>query len=126
MLSKNNLLEGKITRPSSHALIQGPCGDSMEFSLKITGHTIRKVRYQTSGCGASRACALETAKMAQGKSISEALLLSPGKVIKALRHVPNNHLHCAILSVSTLHKAIASYLLSGKKKIEFHKKGARR
>ena len=112
-----------MKKPSAHARIQGACGDSMEFSLEICGQKIRKVRCFTSGCGTSKACALETARMDQGKSLSGALLISPGKVIQKLKQVPENHLHCAILSVTTLHRAVALYLMQHKKNSPFVKKG---
>lgn len=118
MIKKESVFLGKMEKPNAQARIQGPCGDTMEFFLKITNNRIRQVRCFTSGCGASKACAIETAKMAQGKNLAKALFISPGKVIQRLKHVPENHLHCAILSVSTLHRAIALYLMSGKRKIK--------
>ena len=117
MIKKEVVFLGKMEKPTAQARIQGPCGDSMEFFLKIVRNTVRQVRCFTSGCGASKACAVETARMAQGKSLARALLISPGKVIQTLKNVPEDHLHCAILSVSTLHRAIALYLMGGKKKI---------
>ncbi|MBU9888364.1 MAG: iron-sulfur cluster assembly scaffold protein [Candidatus Omnitrophica bacterium] len=113
---------GKMKKPTAQACIQGPCGDTMEFFLKITRHTVRQVRCSTSGCGASKACAVETARMAQGKSLASVLLISPGKVIRALKNIPEGHLHCAILSVSTLHRAVADYLMRGKRKINIRGK----
>jgi nitrogen fixation NifU-like protein len=121
MIKKEGSFFGKMEKPTVHACIQGPCGDAMEFSLKITRNKIQQVRCFTSGCGASKACALETARMAQGKSLAGALLISPGKVIRTLKNVPEDHLHCAILSVSTLHRAIALYLMGGKKKINIRR-----
>ncbi|HEQ72633.1 MAG TPA: hypothetical protein ENN69_09105 [Spirochaetia bacterium] len=41
----------------------------------------------------------------------EALALSPAAIVDRLENLPAAHLHCAILAVSTLHKAIADYLL---------------
>ena len=121
---KRDPLYGKMEHPSSSAHIQGPCGDSMAFFLKISSNVIRKIRCLTTRCGASKACALETARMARGKSLAQALFISPGKVIQKLKHVPEDHLHCAILSVSTLHRAIALYLMNGKRKLHTRKKGA--
>jgi len=117
MIKKDAVFFEKMENPTAQARIQGPCGDSMEFFLKIVRNTVRQVRCFTSGCGASKACAVETARMAQGGSLARALLISPGKVIQTLKNVPEDHLHCAILSVSTLHRAIALYLMGSKKKI---------
>ena len=46
-----------------------------------------------------------------GKTVKEALLISAGEVITRLKGLPEDHLHCSILSVSTLYRAIADYLL---------------
>jgi nitrogen fixation NifU-like protein len=51
------------------------------------------------------------AKLADGKTIKEALLISAGEVTTRLKGLPQDHLHCSILSVSTLYRAIADYLL---------------
>lgn len=122
MIRKENPFFEKMEKPSSQARIEGPCGDMMEFSLKILKNKVLQVRCFTSGCGASRACALATAKMAQGKNLAEALMISPGRVIRTLKNIPENHLHCAILSVTTLHRAIALYLMSGKQKFRIRAK----
>lgn len=124
MMKEKSVFLKTMKQPSARARIQGPCGDVMEFSLKIKNNVIRRVSCSTSGCGASKSCILETAKMARGKSLAGALLISPGKVIQKLRHVPDSHLHCAILSVNTLHRAIADYLMRGKRKIGIRRKGA--
>ena len=51
------------------------------------------------------------AHLVYGKTISEALAISAGEVIKQLKGLPEDHLHCSILAVSTLYRAIADYLL---------------
>ena len=102
---------GRMNDPVSSAYLKGPCGDSMEFYLVIEKERITLIKYYTEGCSATQACAAMTAKLASGKTIREALLISPGEVIKKLKGLPEDHLHCSILSVSTLYRAIADYLL---------------
>jgi nitrogen fixation NifU-like protein len=51
------------------------------------------------------------ASLADGKTIEEAFSISAGQVIAGLKGLPKDHLHCAILSVSTLYRALADYLL---------------
>ncbi|MDD5618477.1 MAG: iron-sulfur cluster assembly scaffold protein, partial [Candidatus Omnitrophica bacterium] len=65
----------------------------------------------TDGCGATRVCAAMVARMAYDKTINEALAISAGEVIARLKGLPEDHLHCSILAVSTLYRAIADYLL---------------
>jgi nitrogen fixation NifU-like protein len=52
-----------------------------------------------------------TAKLVEGKTIKDALLVSAGDVIRNLKGLPEDHLHCSILAVSTLYRAIADHLL---------------
>jgi nitrogen fixation NifU-like protein len=102
---------GRMNDPVSSSYLKGPCGDAMEFYLVIDKDKITEIKYYTEGCHATRACAAMAAKLAEGKTIKKALLISAGEVIARLKGLPENHLHCSILSVSTLYRAIADYLL---------------
>jgi nitrogen fixation NifU-like protein len=83
----------------------------MEFYLEIKNGIINDIKYYTEGCEGTRACASMAASMAFNKTVKEALSISAGEVIKRLEGLSEEHIHCAILSVMTLYKAIADYLL---------------
>ncbi len=102
---------GRMKVFTASSYLEGPCGDSMEFYLVIEDKKITDVKYFTDGCGATRACAGMVAHLAYGKTVNEALTISAGEVIARLKGLPEDHLHCSILSVSTLYRAIADYLL---------------
>ncbi|MBU4304040.1 MAG: iron-sulfur cluster assembly scaffold protein [Candidatus Omnitrophica bacterium] len=102
---------GRMNDPTSSSYLKGPCGDSMEFYLVIENSKITDIKYYTEGCHATKACAAMAAHLAYGKSINDALSISAEEVIKNLKGLPKDHLHCSILSVSTLYRAIADYLL---------------
>jgi nitrogen fixation NifU-like protein len=102
---------GRMNDPTSSAYLKGPCGDSMEFYLFIQDGKIVDIRVYTEGCGYTRLCALMTANLAHGRKIDEALKISAGEIIARLKAIPEDHLHCSILAVSTLYRAIADYLL---------------
>lgn len=102
---------GRMNDPVSSSYLKGPCGDAMEFYLVIERGKIAEIKYYTDGCHATRACAAMVAKLAEGRFIKDALCISAGEVIAKLRGLPEDHLHCSILSVSTLYRAIADYLL---------------
>ncbi len=102
---------GQMNDPTAAAYLKGPCGDSMEFYLVIEDHKITEIKYFTEGCGATRAAAACVAQLAYGKTVSQALEISAGDVIAKLKGLPADHLHCSILAVSTLYRAIAEYLL---------------
>jgi len=102
---------GRMNAPTSAACLKGPCGEEMEFYLVVEQNKITQVKFYTEGCESTKACAAMTAHLAEGKTIDEALSISPGIVIEKLKYLPREHLHCSILSVSTLYRAIADYLL---------------
>ncbi len=102
---------GRMTDPTSSACIKGPCGEEMEFYLTIKDGIIEDAKFYTNGCIATKICGSMTARFALGKTIEEALSISPKKVIDSLKGLPKDHCHCSILAVSTLYRAIADYLL---------------
>ncbi|MFC1808360.1 iron-sulfur cluster assembly scaffold protein [Candidatus Omnitrophota bacterium] len=109
--AKNPKHFGRMNDPTSAAYIKGPCGDEIEFYIVIKDDLIKEVKFYTEGCIATIVCGSLTAQLVLGKSINEALGISPKEVVESLDGLPDNHCHCSILAVSTLYKAIADYLL---------------
>lgn len=101
----------RMNDPDGSAWISGICGDTMEFYLVIADSIITQAWYYTDGCSTSQICGSTAARCAEGKSIDEVLAISPAKVIELNPDLPEDGIHCSILAVSTLHKALASYLL---------------
>ena len=93
------------------AWIDGLCGDSMEMYLVISEEIVTDASFFTDGCSASQACGSTAARLAVGKPLKEVLGLSPADVLNAWADIPQGNVHCAILAISTLHKALADYLL---------------
>jgi nitrogen fixation NifU-like protein len=83
----------------------------MEFYIVVENNRIADIKFHTDGCVYTTACGAMVCDLAKGKSLQEALNLSAGQVILKLKVLPGSHIHCAILAVSTLYKAIADYLL---------------
>jgi nitrogen fixation NifU-like protein len=102
---------GRMNDASAAAYIKGLCGDEMEFYLVIENNRITDIKYYTQGCQSTKICGARLARLAKGKTIKEALSISAGKVLEDLKGLPEDHLHCSILAVSTLYRAIADYLL---------------
>jgi len=88
----------------------GPCGDTMQFFLKIDDNNkIEKVNFITDGCGASVAAGEQTTLMIKGKSLDDAKKLTAEEIDEALNGLPDDHKHCAELAVRTLRKTIEKY-----------------
>ncbi len=100
---------GRLNDPTSAAVIRGLCGDEMEFYLVIEDGVIKDVRYYTEGCETSRRCGRAAARRAKGKTLLDALAISPREIIDE-ECLPEDGRHCAILAVSTLYRAIADHL----------------
>ncbi|QEE14361.1 iron-sulfur cluster assembly scaffold protein [Promethearchaeum syntrophicum] len=91
---------------------RGSCGDSITYYLNIEDGIISEISYETDGCTTSSIAASQCAKMADKKSITEALELTDKQVLDALGKFPKDNYHCATLAVTTLHLAIKDYLKS--------------
>ncbi|MFH1387489.1 MAG: iron-sulfur cluster assembly scaffold protein [bacterium] len=102
---------GRMNGPTSSSYVKGLCGEEMEFYLAIENDKIIEVKYYTEGCDSTRACAAMAASLAVNQTVNKALAISAGQVIKGLAEIPKEHLHCSILAVNALYKAIADYLL---------------
>jgi nitrogen fixation NifU-like protein len=99
---------GAILDADGHALVTGPCGDTMEMFLRVDGTRIERATFLTDGCGPTVACGSMLTRMARGKRLEEAAAIEATEVIAALDGLPEEHEHCATLAVNTLHEAIAS------------------
>ncbi|GAH82451.1 unnamed protein product, partial [marine sediment metagenome] len=88
---------------------EGPCGDTMQFFLKIKDGMIEKANFITDGCGPSVAAGCQTTLLIKGKSIDVAENLTAEDIDNALRGLPEDHKHCAELAVRTLQRAIMKY-----------------
>jgi len=101
----------RLNDPDGAADVTGLCGDTMEMYLVIEGDRVTRATFHTDGCAASRACGSTAARLAQGRALKDVLRISPAEVIDACADIPQGNVHCAILAVGALHKALADYLL---------------
>ena len=100
---------GTIKNPDSHTRITGVCGDTIEMSLSIRDARIQNIQFTTDGCGFTVACANYVARTAKGKSIEEALIITPEDVDRYFEGLPDENKHCAKLAVMTLRALLEEY-----------------
>ena len=108
---EKDLFYGRMNDPTCSGSICGPCGDTMEIYLQICDDVIQDVKYCTDGCANTRSCGFAVARRAKSKSVTDALYINAGDIIRSGECQPQGGRHCAILAVSTLYRAIADYLL---------------
>ena len=86
------------------------CGDMMTFYIKVKDNRLEDVKFKTFGCGAAIAVSSMVSEMAKGKTLEEALKITPALVAAELEGLPKNKFHCSNLGAQALHKAIQDYL----------------
>ena len=91
------------------------CGDMMAFYIKVKDNRLEDVKFKTFGCGAAIAVSSMVSEMAMGKTLEEAMKITPRDVADELEGLPKNKFHCSNLGAQALHKAIEDYL--NKKKL---------
>ena len=86
------------------------CGDMMTFYIKVKDDRLEDVKFKTFGCGAAIAVSSITSEMARGKTLDEAMKITPEVVAEELEGLPKNKLHCSNLGAQALQKAIRDYM----------------
>ncbi|MFC2066007.1 Fe-S cluster assembly scaffold protein NifU [Chloroflexota bacterium] len=101
---------GEIENPDGVGEEGNPvCGDMMSFYIKVKENRLEDVKFKTFGCGAAIAVSSMVSEMAMGKTLEEALKITPELVAKELEGLPKNKFHCSNLGAQALHKAIKDY-----------------
>lgn len=98
-----------INGPDGNGKRTGVCGDTVEMFLIIQKNRICSVSFITDGCINTHACANTVAFLAEGKTVAEAWEITPEKVIDFLETLPEEHLHCAELSVGAFYLALVNF-----------------
>jgi len=106
---------GRLQNANAQASFKGPCGDTMEFHLRIASGRVKKISFMTDGCGASIATGSMLTRLVGGKSLKAAAALTENRLLEALGGLPKEHRHCAKLAVTTLRMALAGYTDTKKK-----------
>ena len=107
---------GPMIDADGSASVKGPCGDTMDLSLRVTDWRIDEARFMTDGCASTIACGSIITELVKGKTIVEALNVSAGTVLDALGGLPASSVHCSVLAAQALRESISNVLSSKKEK----------
>jgi nitrogen fixation NifU-like protein len=114
---KNPKNMGKIKNADGVGRAGNPlCGDIMEISLKTAKNKnkeeiIKDIKFETMGCAVAIANTSLLTTMVKGKTIKSALKIKNKDLIKKLgQPLPATKIHCSVLAVNALQKAIYDYL----------------
>ncbi|SRR6056297_3059527 len=107
---KNPHNQGKLENPDAYAQVGNPvCGDIMKMYLKIKDNVITDIKFETLGCVAAIANSSITTDMAKGKTLDEVKKLTKQDIVDELGGLPPSKVHCSVLALDALHKAIEEY-----------------
>ncbi len=109
-LNPKNL--GEIENPDAQATEGSPaCGDMVQLQLKVNKdtHIIEDIKFKSFGCASNIATASIITEIAKGKTIEEAKSLKYSQVVDELGGLPAVKVHCSILAIQSLKRAIENY-----------------
>ena len=128
---KNPRHAGEIKNPSGIAE-EGNlrCGDVMRVYIKVGKNRngkeiIKEARFKTYGCAAAIAASDVACELIEGKGIEKAKEITNKKITAKLGGLPIEKIHCSVLGMQTLRKAIDNYLTKSQNKERDKKKEER-
>jgi nitrogen fixation NifU-like protein len=106
---------GTIENPDATATEGSPaCGDQVTLYLKVNpeSHIIEDIKFQSYGCASNIATGSIITEMAKGKTIDIAKDINWKEAASELDGLPPQKMHCSVLAVDTLRRAIKNYEIS--------------
>lgn len=100
---------GPLKGANGNARFLGPCGDTMEFWIRINDGFIDAATYTTDGCYYSNKCGATAALMCLGTEPEVAMQFTQEDVLAVAGDIEKSSEHCALLAVTVLKKSILSY-----------------
>ncbi len=86
------------------------CGDKTRIYMRINeDEVIEDIGFKTFGCGAAIASSSMATELVKGKTVSEALKLKEKDIVDSLEGLPPQKVHCSVLAVKAMKKAIAEH-----------------
>jgi len=101
---------GKMERPDGFAEIGNMvCGDQLNFYLKIKNGRVQDVKFLSFGCASNIATASAMTEKVKGMSVEDAKNFKWKEIVDDLGGLPQQKIHCSIMAVEGLQKAIKNY-----------------
>ncbi len=108
--AKNPRNQGDMENPTAIGEVSNPdCGDSTIIYLKVEDNIIKDVTFETFGCAAAVASSSMLTEMIKGKTIEEAYAMTEEAVAEELGGLPDKKMHCSVIGVEAMRKAIHNY-----------------
>ncbi|MFA7088101.1 MAG: iron-sulfur cluster assembly scaffold protein [Patescibacteria group bacterium] len=101
---------GSIDNPDGYAKIGNMvCGDQLDFFLKVEKGKIIDVKFLSFGCASNIATASVLTEKVKGMTVARAKKYDWQKIVEDLGGLPRQKIHCSVMAVQGLKKAIDDY-----------------
>jgi len=101
---------GHMENFDGYAQVGNPvCGDQLDFFIKVKNGKISDVKFLSFGCASNIATASILTEEMKGMDIEKAKKFDWNKIVADLGGLPPQKVHCSILAVEALQKAIEYY-----------------
>ena len=109
--AKNPRNQGEIETPTAVGEVSNPdCGDSTKMYLVVDENGVMTdITFETFGCAAAVASSSILTEMVKGKTVDEAYAVTEVAVADELGGLPEKKMHCSMVGVDALRKAITNY-----------------
>jgi len=108
---------GSMKKPDGYAQIGNMvCGDQLDFYIKVEKGRIKDVKFLSFGCASNIATASVLTEKVKGMTVAKAKTFDWNKIVTDLGGLPQQKVHCSVMAVQGLQKAIADYERREKKK----------
>ncbi|HCY84857.1 MAG TPA: iron-sulfur cluster assembly scaffold protein [Desulfobacteraceae bacterium] len=99
----------RIENPDGYGSRTGDCGDRVAFFIMVEAGLLTHISFEVDGCLNTVACCNTVVRLARGLSIEAAWDITPDQVDAYLETLPEDHYHCAELSVGGFYLALKDY-----------------
>lgn len=100
---------GPLKGADANIRLTGPCGDTMEFWIKVDNGRVTAATFTTDGCETSARCGSAAASLAWGQTPETVAAFPPDLVLSATGPLPEESRHCATLALNALKATVADY-----------------
>lgn len=102
---------GPMEDASGYAEVTDSHGDELYLWLKISDRTVSKATFFTKGCITIKIAASGLTEMLTGKTLEEAMKITPKALRDFIGRTPRKTWHCTNLAVEALGMAIRNYVI---------------
>lgn len=102
---------GPMEDANGYASIADSHGDELALWLKVEDNVIKKATFFTRGCLTIKVAASATTEMIKGKTLEQAMEITPKALRDFIGKTPRKTWHCTVLAVDTLREAIRNHVV---------------